>query len=275
MGIVNGWSDTSLQFHAPPPHPGGDLGTWSGAANHLFAAGCEAQGFALLCSFAAPLMSLFHTGEGGAVVALHGGRRSGKSVTVAACASVWGLPADLDLARGGHDWFASLRHLPVLATTLANRDPLVGGLLLRDFLRGGGGRWSTILISIGGEKLAGSDIIELDLKVPRGLIVPDKQVPSVLEQKLLNNRGAAGAAYLRELVTPETVKWCRKMLASKYALIKDELGLGAEWRFQMRAIAAAWIVGELCVRARILECSPERIARWAMGKALPQRKAAE
>ena len=278
---MNGWTDDLLGFRAPRIE-GGDLAVWSGAANSLFASGCEAQGFALLSSFAAPLMHIFPRSEGGAIVSLHGGRRAGKSVALAAAASVWTLPADLTIGntlRAATEDIAKLRHLPALTTTLAGRDPTIAAALLFHFLRGDDGvsQWSTVLISIGGAALSlGHDIaqhtVELEVKVPRGLIVPDKQVPSVLEQKLLNNRGAAGAAYLRELVTPETVKWCRKMLASKYALIADEVRVGDERKVQMRAIAAAWIAGELCVRAKILECSPERIARWAMGKVLPKRE---
>src|SRR5579863_6286730 len=68
-----GWNDNFTGFDAPPPYPSAKLEAWSETANMLFAAGCEPQAFALLSSFAAPLMVLFPTSEGGAVVSIHGG----------------------------------------------------------------------------------------------------------------------------------------------------------------------------------------------------------
>ena len=277
-----GWNDSFSTFDAPSPYAGANLEAWSDTANMLFAAGCEPQAFALLSSFAAPLMSLFPTSEGGAVVSIYGGRRSGKSVALTAAATVWAMPAVLDLGRGWLQRIAELRHLPVIATALANRDPDVRDRLLTSFIERDDDRqapeeaeWNTILLSISGEPLVNPRIVQFDLKVPRGLIAPDKNSPSAMERRLLDNRGIAGQAYLRALVNHDMVKWCRKMLASKYALMVDEHGCGLEWRFQMRAIAAAWVAGEICVQAKILECSPERIARWAMGKVLPKRQKSE
>lgn len=274
-----GWNEDFTTFDVGHFQPAGTTAAWSEAANMLMAGGCEAQSFALLSSFAAPLMALFPTKEGGAVVSIHGGRRSGKSVAMAAAGSVWGLPSMLALGNGGLARVAELRHLPVLATTLAHRDPYVASEFISAFL--GPRDHRTMMLCIGGVSLResivpamGGCVTEFPVYVPRGLIAPDKSSPSVLERKLLDNRGNAGVAYLHALCQPEVVPWAKKMLASKYGVMVDELGLGLEWRFQMRAIAAVWIAGEICVRAGILEVSPERIARWAMDKCLPKKKEA-
>ena len=273
-----GWNAGFTEFGAPIERRG-TLAGWSEAANMLFAAGCEAQAFALLSSFGAPLMALFPTHDGGAVVSIHGGRRSGKSVALAAAGTVWAMPAALMLGNAGTERIAQLRHLPVLTTTLRNRDPGVAGKLVREFSEGGA--WSTIIIGVGGEPLREAlppadafPVTEFQVKVPRGLIAPDKASPSALERKLLDNRGCAGVAYLAALLAPEMVPWCRKMLASKYGFMVDRLGLGLEWRFQMRAVAAVWIAGEIAVRAGIIEASPERIAQWAMERLFGHEKEA-
>lgn len=264
-----GWTENFARFEAPPIHPSAKLELWSEAASQLFALGCEAQAFVLLSSFAAPLMELFNgkTREGGAVVAIHGGRKAGKSVALSAAATVWGMPGLMTTSGRSMGIFSALRHLPAFATGLANGDPDIVAAYVRNFLSGG--NYATVLLSSSGEELPRmKGVIQLVVKVPRGLIAPDKTTPSALERKLLDNRTAAGAAYLRVLTQPDVLAWARKALASKYALQVDELGLDHEWRFQIRAIAAAWVAGEIAARAKILECNPERIARWVMQEAL-------
>jgi hypothetical protein len=279
-----GWSEKFTKFHIPRdlgPAAGAKLDEWSAAANQLFAAGCEAQAFALLASFAALLMALFPTVEGGAIVSIVGGRKSGKSVAMTAAGTVWGKPDELALRwRYRFEMLTGLRNLPVLTAALASMDPEIVGTFATHFIHPA--NWRTTLISFGGTSLretlrptASWSITEFAVHVPRGLIAPDKSTPSILECKLLDNRGTAGKAYLHHLCTKSMVAWCRKALASKYGALVDEFGNRAEYRFQMRAIAAAWVAGILCVEAKILEMSPDRIAKWAMEQALPKQEAAQ
>src|SRR4029453_4679961 len=73
------------------PRQNGSIGAWSGAANKLFTLGHEVQAFALLSSFAAPLMPFHSSGEGGAIVSLVSDKSgTGKTTALEAAASVWG-----------------------------------------------------------------------------------------------------------------------------------------------------------------------------------------
>lgn len=280
-----GWSEKFTKFNAHADGLGAAKGArleeWSAAANQLFAAGCEPQAFALLASFAAPLMPLFHTKEGGAIISICGGRKSGKSVAATAAGSVWGKPEELCLRwRGRHQQVAHLKNLPVLTAAMASMDPEIASTFMLEFAQATERKWATSFLCFGGTSMretltpiAASLITEFDLHVPRGLIVADKNTPSMLERKLLDNRGTAGEAYLRHLRSKGMVAWCRKALASKYGLMVDEMGLTEEHRFQMRAIAAVWVAGIMCIEARVLEMSPERVAQWAMNTLWPKSEA--
>jgi hypothetical protein len=263
------------------------LSGWSSAANALFATGCEPQAFAMLASLATPLMALFPGEDGGAVVSIFGGRKSGKSVALTAAATVWGLPQGLMLdPKDRFPIIENLRNLPVITGDMARMDPIIAYEFIGKFLLPKEPKWATILLCFGGqalnEAIRGPDIpfkpanppivTEFGLHVPRGLIEPDKGRPSMLERRLLDNRGTAGRAFLDRLIDPPTILWCRKMLASKYALMVDKYRRSHEWRFHMRAIAAVWVAGMLCVDAGILELSPDRIAHWAMAEVLSKRK---
>lgn len=270
-----GWDRGHKNFETPGA-PQGNLEAWSEAANKLFAAGCEPQGFALLCSFAAPLISLFPNEDGGAVVSIHGAKRAGKSVAQTAASTVWALPKALELlGRDRYSGLANLRHLPACITTLASMDPFIAKRFVEDFHGGVGprGDWSTIMLSFSGEALNLKNVFEMELRVPRGLIdARDKNTPSILEQNLMRNRGTAGAAYIKEILPPHRVLWCKKMLSSRMGLLIEENRLAAEqvgeMRYTLRCVAACWIAAIICTDHGILEMSPDRIVRWAIARAL-------
>lgn len=270
-----GWSDKRDSFQTLSDHHG-SVDKWSQAANQLFASGCEPQGFALLSSFAAPLMPLFVRAEGGCVVSITGGRGAGKSVAMTAAGTVWGHPDKLLLKRGNDriPSVAELCHLPVLTATMAHIDPAVASAFIAEFLASDR-LWSTVLLSFSNESIRymSPAIVEFDLRVPRGLIQPDKSSPSILERRLLDNRGTAG--FLYSTFITERVPWLKRLLTKHFAVVMDDTGAGFGDRFAVRAIAGAWVAGIVCVQLGILECSPERIARWAIERVLSKKEAAE
>ena len=257
----------------------GALTDWSAAANRLFASGCEAQGFALLASFAAPLMSLFRTNEGGAVVSIWGGKKSGKSIAHAACDSVWGTVDQCNLApHAGPMRYVKLTQLcnmPALDDSLGGRDPEIVHTFLENVVRRTKEpAWQTILISFSPRALGDVPGVEVQVGVPKALHADHAKGRDPLAFDLLNNRGNAGVAYLRWLTQEVNQKWARKALASQMAeMVEDYPSLDSE-RFTMRAIAACHVAGQITATLGILEFEPDRITRWvrdqAFGAKTPQ-----
>ena len=113
------------------PRRNGSIGAWSGAANQLFALGHEVQAFALLSSFAAPLMRFHSSGEGGAIVSLVSDKSgTGKTTALEAAASVWGrlkgtqiIDDDTSVAKGLK--LAVFGNIACTYDELYNRDPEV------------------------------------------------------------------------------------------------------------------------------------------------------
>ncbi|HEY1858698.1 DUF927 domain-containing protein [Acidocella sp.] len=259
-----------------PPDPCGTQGTltvWSERANMLFALGCEAQAFTLLASFASPLMSLIETKEGGAALSIHGGKHAGKSVALAAAASVWG---------GGPIQPPPLSLGPVILNRLANRDPVGIKALIEASVTAPD---RPILISASGARLPldpGELFgIDVEVKVPKALIAPKDG--DRIEGHLLANRGHAGNTYLRYITRPENAAWIKRRLAGAIAGIRDDLTAAhakddtitmgelfqiERWRYGIRLIAACWVAGIVAVELGLIEADPERIARWAIKEGL-------
>ncbi len=257
----------------------GTLPEWSAAANRLFASGCEGQGFALLASFAAPLMSLLRTEDGGAVVSLYGAKKSGKSIAHTAAASVWGgEEADLSLSPySGVLRYTKLSYLvnsPVFDDTLAARDPEVVRMFLGNFVRRMKGlEWQTLLISFSPLPLGGVPGVELPLGVPPPLQVAHAKGRDPLAYDLHANRGCAGLDYMKYLAHPTTQRWARKTMAMQIAQMRED-GAGDDKIYAMRAIAAVHVAGLMVTMLGILEFDIDRITRWAREKALATKEVA-
>lgn len=268
----------------------GTLEGWAAAATHLFAPGCEGQAALLLASFAAPLMSLFAGGEGGAVVSLVGPRRSGKSTALTAAATVWMMPEEMRLPAGRGDArfraMAMFGNLPILADRLVHQDPAATRSLLERFLAVADRKnppFQTLLLSASGLpllKLADPDStlkagLELPVKVPAALIQPKDK--NRLEGQLIANRGQAARAWLKHITRPDTMVWARRDIVSRYVALKEKHGLDDGWRFPLRALAALEVAGGLVNETGILEFDTARIVGWAAGHGIipPSNSAGE
>lgn len=255
----------------------GKLADWSAAANRLFASGCEAQGLALLASFAAPLMRLFRTDEGGAVVSIHGGKKSGKSIAHAAAASVWGEPETFALGKFSgvtrYTMLGSLCNLPAFDDTLANRDPEVVRTFLTNFIGGVEGlEWQTVLLSFSPVPLGDVPGIEVEVKVPPALHIAHARSRDPLAYELISNRGNAGAMYWTYLCDERNQNWAKKALASQVAEMM-EMGPTDDQVYTIRAVAACHVAGQIVTRLGILEFDPDRITRWARERAFAKEVA--
>lgn len=275
------------------PRPGGSLERWSAAANSLFAEGREAYSFALLASFAAPLMRFHSVDEGGAIVSLVSRETaSGKTTALEAATSVWGRKegvglTNIDTKVSKALTLGVLGNLPVVFDELAAKDAeVVKEFVLvftngRDRMRGTvdgtirhtQARWQTIMVTASNlslveqvEGLGGADapafrILEFRMpKLPGG----GTREGDRLRKEMELNSGHAGDAYLRYLVNPEVMAWVKATLPRVTEDIWRESGLGAPHRFWIRAIASVAVAARIVDKLGILSLTPSRIVQWAI-----------
>lgn len=240
----------------------GTLEGWRGAANMLFAAGCEAQSFVILASIAAPLMPLWRGKGNGAVVSIYGGKKSGKSTAIAGARSVW----------GGEDFFEGATQRPWISDTFVNRDPaLLRAMFDEAILKD---TESHLYISAAGMSLFAAISppddpfrlgVEFEIKVPSGLIAARDK--NEIEFTLYQNHGHAGAAMLEELSDEKRANAAKRLMSSYRRGMEEAFNPDKSPEpHALRIIAAARVAGDIAVRRKLLEIDPERIARWAFSK---------
>jgi hypothetical protein len=250
---------------------------WTGITGMLCAPGCEAQTFMLLASFAAPLLSLYKTAEGGGVVSIFGGRRAGKATALMAAGSVWGPPGALSVKMYDKHRLTRISrmcNLPVICDGMMNTDPGAARGMVLTFLTAPDG-WSTLMLSATGTALFPTIMeardarpgFEAPVKVPAHLIQKDGSI----ERTLVACRGWAGLTYLRYLVDPNVILWCRMMLTSTMAEWREQNGLGDESRFVLRTIAAVHVAGMIVSKLGIVDVQPERITDWALKQGIKKK----
>lgn len=274
------------------PNKGGSIGKWSGAANALFTKGCEPQSFALLGSFAAPLMRFHSSGEGGSIISLVNDQSgSGKTTALEAVESVWGRKEALRLTDDDTRVSKSLilgvlANLPVTWDELYNRDPeVIRQFVLmftngRDKMRGtqdGGLRhnkatWQTILTLASNNSIVdilstgdNSDapafrIMEFQTEIPSGIARKGDDLKRILR----DNSGFAGHDYMKLLTQPAVAQYIQQALPKWTEQVWEKTRLDNEHRFWVRTIASVIAAGVLVNKLGILDFSPERITGWAM-----------
>lgn len=283
------------------PRTRGSLEKWKEAADTLFAQGVEAQGFALLASFAAPLMRFHSQDEGGAIVSLVS-RDSGKGKTTAltAAASVWGqfnalrlTNVDTKVSKG--ITLGVICNLPVIYDELSNRDPEVVKEFVqivtngRDKARGTAdghlvhvdNDWQTILISgsntstveticaAKGSEAMAMRIIEFQVSLPPHI---KHQEGDKLKNQLLENAGWAGDAYMRRLVQPETLAWVKMMLPKIREEIAQKQHFTSEHRFWARTLSSIAVASVIIKDLGLVSFSPDRILEWATEELIEQAR---
>lgn len=258
----------------------GKLSDWSDAANGLFAPGCEAQGIALLASFASPLLSLFKGPDGGVLYSIYGARKTGKSTALCAAGSVWALPEKLNFEHCvGDDRFSfltDLGNLPALNAGLLRRDQTKTQTYLARVFAGAyahGGFWRGSMIAINGMSLF--DVlkdarrtyyppygVEFKISVPKALQQPH------FEYRFMSNAGQPAVPYLHYLAKEDVRMWARQHLVSHFSRLKEEYALtdpkvDHASRFQRRAIAAIHVAGLITTKLELLDFDVDRISEWA------------
>lgn len=275
------------------PRRNGSVGAWSNAANQLFALGHEVQAFALLSSFAAPLMRFHASGEGGAIVSLVSDKSgTGKTTALEAAASVWGrlkgtqiIDDDTSVAKGLK--LAVFGNIACTYDELYNRDPEVIRRFVLMFTNGRDkdrgtadgtlrhvrAEWQTILLlasnnsivdilsSMDGTDAPAYRVLEFVMDTPATM---DKRRGDVLKQQLDANSGYAADIYLRTLLQTDTLKFIKASLPKWTDEIWNKTGLDKEHRFWVRTIASVMAAGVLAKHAGLLDFSVDRISGWAI-----------
>jgi hypothetical protein len=275
------------------PRRNGSIGAWSNAANQLFALGHEVQAFALLSSFAAPLMRFHSSGEGGAIVSLVSDKSgTGKTTALEAAASVWGrlkgtqiIDDDTTVAKGLK--LAVFGNIACTYDELYNRDPEVIRRFVLMFTNGRDkdrgtadgtlrhvrAEWQTILLlasnnsivdilsSMDGTDAPAYRVLEFIMDTPASM---DKRRGDALKQQLDNNSGYAADSYLRSLLQPDTLSYIKKALPKWTDEIWNRTGLDKEHRFWVRTIASVIAAGTIVKHAGLLDFSVDRISGWAI-----------
>lgn len=275
------------------PRRNGNIDQWRAAANQLFTAGHEIQSFALLASFAAPLMRFHASGEGGAIVSLVSDRSgTGKTTALEAAASVWGrlkgtqiIDDDTSVAKGLK--LAVFGNIACTYDELFNRDPEVIRRFVLMFTNGRDrdrgtaegtlrhvrAEWQTILLlasnnsivdilsSMDGTDAPAYRVLEFTLDPIAGA---DKKRGDALRKQLDDNSGHAADLYLRSLLQPATLDYIKTALPKWTDQVWKRTQLNPEHRFWVRAIASVMAAGAVVKHAGILDFSVDRIAGWAM-----------
>jgi hypothetical protein len=282
----------------------GSLEEWTAAADKFFAPGMEAHGFALLTSFAAPLIKFCAgLGDGGSVLSLvseDSGR--GKTPAAEAIASVWG---DLDSTVVTGNFTENRRiesivrhcNLPQVQEEMTMADPVVAAESIKKFTTGcdrgrldrtgaASGvpeRYQTILISVANlslydmvaqvDRAASRRIFELEMKRP------DNEAFSNLggiTREMMRCRGFAGRRWAQILTMDNIPKYLQEHLTGltqekpgsaimRYRhLIKSE----AEHRFIVWLLAVVDVAARLLVHYGVLHFDVERIMEWAVNQAV-------
>lgn len=281
----------------------GSLEEWTTAADKFFAPGMEAHGFALLTSFAAPLVKFCAgLGDGGSILSLvseDSGR--GKTPLAEAIASVWG---DLDSTVVTGNFTENRRiesivrhcNLPQVQEEMTLSDPLIAAESVKKFTTGcdrgrldrsgaASGvpeRYQTILVSIANlslydmvaqvDRAASRRIFEVDIKRPANEVFSNL---GGITREMMRCRGFAGRRWAQILTTDPIPKYLREHLTG---LTQDKPGSAiiryrhileteAEHRFIVWLLAAVDVAARLLVHYQILHFDVERIMAWAVEQA--------
>lgn len=292
---VAGTQEVTYRGRMLAPRTGGSLERWKTAAERLFGVGREAQSFALLASFGAPLIRFLSSDEGGAIISLVSrGSGRGKSTALAGATSVWGeihglqlTNADTAVSKGLT--FGVLGNLPVIFDELSARGDDAPDILRdfvemftngRDKMRGTTegeirhtlATWQTILITAsntplvdtivakGGSIATTLRIIELPVSLPDNAHKQGDQ----LKEELHRNWGYAGEAFMKYLVQPDSIAWAKQHVVQVQQALIANYGFRAEHRFWVRTLSCCATAGAIAYNLGLISFPPAQILNWVL-----------
>ena len=275
------------------PREGGSIHGWKSAADRLFGLGSEGQSFAIIASFAAPLMRFANDSEGGAIVSLvTRASASGKSTALAGAYTVWASDrralslTSTDTGNSKGVALATLCNLPAIHDEFEG-DPEVTKLFVKLYTEGRDksrldrdgqlkhtvGTWQTILFTASNASLAdaiggldGSDALAyriLEFPVQSGGSFSTAEADKLRKQMELN-AGHAGHIYMEYLSRPDVLAWVRERLPAVMEEIIAYGKFGKPHRFWVRTLACVAIAAQIVEYLELVAFSPDRIMKWAL-----------
>ena len=250
----------------------GDFNRWRTNANKMFAPGFEAQGFGLLCSFAAPLMELmFPDTEGGGILSLISyGSGHGKSTALAAIETVWGAPKCVRIT-GGSSIKARFREiglykdLPVVHDEWGEIDAEINRGIINTFTGGEDIKrltrrgesvnepltWKTVYV--GATNRSVCDILRgagFNPQANRIFEVPlpalkeiKSTLDSTVEREFEANYGMAGPAFISHLLKHYDMDELQIKANNLLKNLAEELKVDNDFRYALRLVVAATLAG--------------------------------
>lgn len=271
--------------------PRGQLSTWKDLVDEAYNyPGQEALQFMVLCSFAAPLFSLFREYGGVTVYAHSEGSGVGKTTAQRVGLSAWGDWYDLQLAEGkvtqNYLWTAmgTCGTLPVLFDELTNQPSWLASELVysvssgrnkKRLTRSGRAQadtpnWSTILLTSGNnllsEKLAqhrGNPEAELHRLFEFTVTSSSKLSPNraaALFPQFREHCGHAGLVFARYVVDNKAL--VEKLLRTVQEGYNSEAEVTQKERFWSALHAAVLTSLAICRKLDLLQFDPVRLKRW-------------
>jgi hypothetical protein len=278
--------------HFGPRSPTASLVVWTEAADMLFGKSSLPLGVCVLASFAAPLMSLLLTVDGGCIVHLYSGASgAGKSWAMDCGWSVWGEKRAMMLVNDDTKVskpivMGTLCHLPICYDEIYNKDPETTRQFVelftsgRDRMRGApdgttrqvATTWRTIMTSNSNhDMLEGLDTSGVDALGFRVLQLFcealedfDKEMAARLKRRLEDNCGIAGDVYIKYLINPDVLASVRKMLDQFHADIWKETGLSPAHRYRVAAVACILVAAVITRHLDILHFDIDRIRQYLL-----------
>ena len=278
--------------------PGTSLSAWTINGNKLYGPGCESHGFALLASFAAPLMKfVLGATDGGAILALRSaGSGRGKTNILHAVSSVWGQfdgittgNADTDNAKFGI--ISQSCNIVVCEEELDKIDPERARSYVKRFVEGRDknraqrdgsveikqSRYQTIMVTASnsslyelvrqsGDQGAMARIFEIEFTAPE-----DKEAFkefSRITADMLRNSGHAGRHFVHFLMKPGILDYVRTRLDNLIKYYWQVLETSGKDRYIAALMATIHMAAEIVNSLELLSFDVKRIMEWALGRAL-------
>lgn len=286
------------------PQRNASLAEWTFYADTLFANGCEAQGFTVLCSMAAPFIHLTSDTEGGVILSLISPETGqGKTTALEAAMSVWGNKyatsiSENDTANAITKTSAILGYFPIICDEKKNqindKDSKYAIQQVRIFTGGKdrdrlkrdgspqdmGKTWHTVMIHASNRPFAEianeandeamlARVLELTVDIPEH--IRKNRIDTEVRKLLLKNGGVAGDALIRYAMRPEVMSTIRAQVPLVMERLRVRIHnrapqLSAEVRYLLRLVAVVAVVGKMALKLELLHFDLDRIIEHVLDK---------
>ena len=287
----------NIKQQAPLLGPMGSKAAWAETMKAFLKSSSQGHALAVLASFAAPLMAMQDTVDGGCILSLSTGEGGkGKSTALLAAASVWGAQGAMILQKDDTSFsqagfLRNLRNLPVMFDEKLPKDTEEIHRFVdmfssgREKVRGkrDGGLhealpWQTILISASNYSLA--ELAEGDGSLggrdaPRARIfevrpqleVENSAVGDGYRRSFQENYGFAGHEFLSMLTDPKVYNWARSNIHAVTDKLIEKLGMKPHHRYWSRLLGCLYVANLMLKKLNLIDFDFDVTMSYAIAEA--------